>query len=256
VAYTLLLLGTGEWLGRRAAVEQFDVFTTYNRLISAIAPIDLDPKRGLAWRGWLRRLPHLPEVPGMAIFVIVMIGAVAFHGMSAASWFESAFGGFGRSVAGGTLFLLTTVGLVGAAYWATCRFVARQVGAESSTGTLARRFVHALVPIAFAYAFSHHFTAIVFEGQLLISTFSDPFGLGWNLFGTSLRPVDFTILSPIAVWWIQVATVVAGHLAALILVHDRCLGDLAGTSSVRARYGLTALITFFALAGVTILAVG
>jgi hypothetical protein len=192
----------------------------------------------------------------MVTFVIIMISAVAFHGMSAAPWFESAFGGFGRSTAGATLLLLVTVGVVGGSYLMTCRFVARQVGAESSTGSVARRFVHALVPVAFAYAFSHYFTAVVFEGQLIFSTISDPFGLGWDLFGTVRRPVDFTILSPTAVWWIQVATIVVGHLAALILTHDRSLHDLAGPAYVRSRYGLLGFFAFLAGAGLTILAVG
>jgi hypothetical protein len=85
VLYNVLLLGIGEWLGRRTAIDQFDAFTTYNRLISAIAPFDLDPDRGPGWRGWLRGLPNLPGVPGVTMFVVVMIGAVAFHGMSSAS---------------------------------------------------------------------------------------------------------------------------------------------------------------------------
>lgn len=254
VVYTVLLLGTGEWLGRSAAIDQFDAFTTYNRLISAIAPLDLDPARGPGWRGWLRRLPDLPELPGVTPFVIIMIGAVAFHGMSAAFWFESAFGGFGRSSGGRTLFLLITVGIVGAGYWITCRFVAKQSGQDSSTGSVARRFIHSLVPIAFAYAFSHYFTAIVFEGQLLFSTISDPFGIGWNLFGTAQRRVDFTVLSSTTVWWIQVSTIAVGHVAALILVHDRSLHDLTGPGGARGRYGLLGLITLLAFGGTTILA--
>jgi hypothetical protein len=256
VIYTGLLLGIGEWLGRKAAIEQFDAFTTYNRLISAIAPLDLEPDREPGWRGWLRRLPNLPEMPGLTTFVIIMIGAVAFHGMSAAAWFESAFGAFGRSVAGGTLLLLATVGVVGTVYWLTCRLIAGQAGSQATTGSVARRFIHSLVPIALAYAFAHHFTAIVFEGQLIFSTISDPFGLGWNLFGSALRPVDFTILSPTAVWWIQVSAILAGHLSALVLAHDRSLRDLAGPTGVRGRYCLLGLITLLAVAGITILAVG
>jgi hypothetical protein len=138
----------------------------------------------------------------------------------------------------------------------TCRFAARQVGGESSTSSVARRFVHSLVPIAFAYAFSHYFTAIVFEGQLFFSTISDPFGLGWNLFGTALRPVDFTILNPTAVWWIQVTTIVVSHVAGLILAHDRSLQDLAGPAGFRGRYGFLGFFVFVAGAAVAILAVG
>jgi hypothetical protein len=256
LVYTALLLGIGEWLGRSTAIDQFDAFRTYNRLMSAIAPLDLDPEQGPGWRGWLRQLPNIPELPGATTFVIIMIGAVAFHGMSAASWFESAFGGFGQSLAGRTFFLLITVGMVGTAYWITCRFVARQSGTGSSTGSVAQRFIHCLVPIAFAYSFSHFFTAIVFEGQLIFSTISDPFGLGWNLFGTALRTVDFTVLSSTAVWWIQVSAIAVGHLAALTLVHDRSLLDLAGPAGVRGRYGLLGLVVFLAAAGITILAVG
>jgi hypothetical protein len=256
VVYTALLLGIGEWLGRWRAIEQFDAFGTYNRLISAISPLDLDSERGPGWRGWLRQLPDVPDLPGVTTFVIIVIGSVAFHGISAASWFASAFGGFGQSLAGRTLFLLITIGIVGTAYWVTCRYVARQSGEGSSTGRVARRFIHCLVPIGFAYAFSHYFTAIVFEGQLILSTVSDPFGRGWNLFGTALRPVDFTVLSSTSVWWIQVSAIAVGHLAALILVHDRSLLDLAGPASVRGRYGLLGLITLLAVGGITILATG
>ena len=42
---------------------------------------------------------------------------------------------------------------------------------------MARSFTHTLVPIAFAYAFAHYFTLVIFEGQILFSTVSDPFGL-------------------------------------------------------------------------------
>jgi hypothetical protein len=255
VVYTVILLGIGERVGRNRALEQFDAFTTYNRLISAIGPFDLDPERGPGWRGWLRRLPGLPELPGVAGFVVLMIGAVAFHGMSTASWFESAFGGFGRSPGGRTLLLAMTVAMVGTAYWTACRLAARQAGANSSTSAVAGRFSHCLVPIAFAFLFAHYFTVVVFEGQLLGSTVSDPFSLGWNLLGMAGRPVDFTVLTPIAVWWIQVASIASGHAAALLLVHDRSLADF-GPAGVRRGYPFVALVIVLAWAGLTILAAG
>ena len=265
VAYTVLVLGTAEWLGQKASVDQIDALATYNRLFSAISPIDLDPERGTAWRGWLRGLPDLPDSPGQTTVVVVMIGAVAFHGISAGSRYETAFGGFGRSIAGRTLLLVLVVAAVGMVYWLACSYSARQsasgqiASGQTASGQtpvwLASRFAHALVPIAFAYVFSHYFTAVVFEGQLLVSTISDPFGLGWNLFGTALRPVDFTVLSPAAVWWTQVASIVAGHVAGLVLIHDRSLRDFNGPGAVRGRYALLFLVVFLAAAALTILAV-
>ncbi len=254
VAYTAVVLGTTEWLGQRASLDQIDALATYNRLFSAISPIDLDSDRGPAWRGWLRGLPDLPELPGQPTFVVVMIGAVAFHGISSGSRYEAAFGGFGRSIAGRTLLLVLVVGAVGMVYWLACSYAARQIGNGLTPGWLARRFAHTLVPIAFAYLFSHYFTAVVFEGQLLVSTISDPFGLGWNLFGTALRPVDFTVVSPAAVWWTQVAAIVAGHGAGLILVHDRSLQDFQGPGAVRGRYPFLFLVVFLAVGALTILA--
>jgi len=50
-------------------------------------------------------------------------------------------------------------------------------------------FAHSLVPIAFAYSVAHYFSLLVLEGQGIISLISDPFGFGWDLFGTADRDV-------------------------------------------------------------------
>ncbi len=199
IVYSALMVTAGEWLGRRTTFESVDAFSTYNRLISAIAPIDLDPQNGPRWRGWLRALPHLPEPPGLTAFVIAMIATVSYDGLSATLWYDSTFGAFGDSILGGTLLLLSSLALIGGAYWAACRSAARLSGGMWTAAGVSSRFAHTLVPIALAYAFAHYFTLVAFEGQLLISTMSDPFGQGWDLFGTAGRPIDFTIVSPIAV---------------------------------------------------------
>src|SRR6185503_14927114 len=120
------------------------------------------------------------------------------------AWYSSFFGGFGSSTAGSTMLLLLTGGVVAGAFLLVCIFVAGHSEPPRSIGAVARSFTHVLVPIGFALVVAHYFTVVVFEGQLLLSAASDPFGLGWDLFGTADRPVDFTVLSPFAVWWIQV----------------------------------------------------
>jgi len=42
-----------------------------------------------------------------------------------------------------------------------------------------------LVPIAVAYHLSHYFSLLLTAGQFVIPLASDPFGFGWNLFGTA-----------------------------------------------------------------------
>ncbi len=54
IGYTVVLLAAAEMLGRRSVFDHVDAFGTYNRLLSAMAPFDLDPARGPGWRGWLR----------------------------------------------------------------------------------------------------------------------------------------------------------------------------------------------------------
>ena len=254
IVYNALMVGACEWLGRKAAFDSVDAFTTYNRLISGIAPIDLDPQAGPRWRGWLRALPQLPEAPGIAAFVITMIGTVSYDGLSATLWYDQTFGTFGDSVAGGTVLLLASVGLVGLSYWAACWWAARLSAGMWTANGVVPRFAHTLVPIALAYAFAHYFTLIVFEGQLLISTMSDPFNRDWNLFGTAGRPIDYTVVSPVTVWWIQVVAIVSGHVAGVVLAHDRALADFTATNALRSQYAMLSLMVLLTGLGLTILA--
>ncbi len=46
-------------------------------------------------------------------------------------------------------------------------------------------FSYSFLPVAIAYHFSHNLSHIKNEGYKIISVISDPFGWGWNLFGTN-----------------------------------------------------------------------
>jgi hypothetical protein len=192
--------------------------------------------------------------PGATAFVVMLIGSVTYDGLSATTWYDTAFGSFGASLLGGTLLLVVTVGLVGFVYWLACSAVARLAVSGSSGTDVARRFAHTLIPIAFAYAFAHYFTLIVFEGQLLLSSLSDPFGRGWNLLGWADRPVDFSVLSPYAIWWIQVTAIVAGHMGGVLLAHDRALHDFPGVGAGRSQYVMLLLMVALTGLGLVILA--
>jgi hypothetical protein len=117
---------------------------------------------------------------------------------------------------------------------------------------VAQRFAHTLVPIGLAYAVSHYFTLIIFEGQQLIATFSDPFGLGWDLFGTADYRVNFFITSSTPIWLLQVAFIVGGHLAGVVLAHDRSLQDF-GREATRSQYAMLLLMIALTSLGLLIL---
>jgi len=252
VAYTLVLMTAMAYAGRETALTVFDAFTPYNRLISSLSPLGRRPDGRLVWRGWLRALPALPEWPGLAAFVVVAIGTVTYDGASGTTWFKSAFGDIAASMFGATLLLFGSVAMIGLAYWVASWAAARMVGNDWTTRRVAIRFAHTLVPIALAYAVAHYLTLIVFEGQQLIAAVSDPFALGWDLFGTADRKVDFFLTASEPIWYLQMAVIVSGHVTGVVLAHDRALADF-GTDAVRSQYAMLLLMVALTTLGLLIL---
>lgn len=88
---------------------------------------------------------------------------------------------------------------------------------------LAGLFVLSLVPIALAYHLAHYLSYLVLVGQYIIPLSSDPFGMGWDLFGTSLYMVDIGIVNARMVWFTSVIAIVTGHIIAVWLAHVMAL---------------------------------
>ena len=88
---------------------------------------------------------------------------------------------------------------------------------------LGRRFVHTLIPIAAAYLVAHYFSALAYDGQ-------DAVGARVRSARRRLGPVRRRrqrdrLLGRLGdrIWYVQVAALVIGHVAALVLAHDRAL---------------------------------
>ena len=99
--------------------------------------------------------------------------------------------------------------------------------ADASTapgvGSAAGVFVTTLVPIAVAYHLSHYFSLLATTGQFVVPLASDPFGRGWDLFGTRGHRVDLAVLSPYVYWYGSVLLIVAGHVIAVVAAHVAAL---------------------------------
>jgi hypothetical protein len=50
-----------------------------------------------------------------------------------------------------------------------------------------------------------------------------PLGDGSDLFGTASGGIDYGLLSANTIWYVQVAALITGHVAGLLLAHDRAL---------------------------------
>ena len=79
---------------------------------------------------------------------------------------------------------------------------------------------------------------------------------GWNLFGTVDYRPNFTWIGPTAVWWIQLLAIVTGHVAGVVLAHDRSLAVFPADRVVRSQYAMLALMVALTTLGLTILAAG
>ena len=116
----------------------------------------------------------------------------------------------------------------------------------SARARLANEFAHTFVPIALAYVAAHYFTLLLFQGQGIAYLISDPLGDGSNIFGTADRQIDYTLIGANGTWYWQVAFVVLGHVAALMLAHDRALALYENNrQAVRSQYWMLGVMVGF-----------
>lgn len=119
--------------------------------------------------------------------------------------------------------LFATVAVVYFAYWLVTLLMQSLAGGTVSSRELARAFVGTLLPIAVAYHLSHYVSYLLIAGQLIFPAASDPFGLGWDIFGTRDRPIDISVIGAEQIWWISFVTLIAGHALSVLIGHRRAL---------------------------------
>ena len=256
VGYTVLTLAAQVYFGVDTWSRYGETFSVYFNLFARMSVFETrDGVVGI--RRPLGGLPQLDQAAGTVWLVAVMIGTVTFDGLSQGPiWRDLSTGvvdsldgvGIGALTAtkiASTLGLLLGVLLV----WGFYRLGiegARSVGGNLSLSKLEFGFIHSLVPIAAVYVAAHYLTFLIFEGQAISYLASDPFGQGWDLFGTVDGGINYTIFPQENTWYVQVAVVVIGHVAALALAHDRAL-TLYGDAklAVRSQYWMLGVMVGF-----------
>jgi hypothetical protein len=115
--------------------------------------------------------------------------------------------------------LLVAGPLLLAALFLTMAGVMARIAGGPRLVPLAGLFVLSLVPIAIAYHLAHYFSLLAVAGQFIIPLVSDPFGYGWDLFGTTLYRIDIGIVDARFIWYLSVVAIVTGHMIAVWLAH-------------------------------------
>lgn len=227
-AYTLAMMvvfGVEEW-SRNG--ETFSVYFNMFSQLSALEVRDGQIGRRRLFSGAAR----WATVPGSVAVVVASIATTSFDGAQEGVLKDAINSTFNRLVDAG-VGLVTALRVDQSIYMALCIVgVAalylvgvqgmRTIRNAPSTAQLRQGFAHTLIPIAFAYLVAHYFSLFVFQEQAQFTyLLSDPLGVGSNVFGTAGSGIDYGVLSSNAIWYVQVAALLIGHVCGLTMAHDR-----------------------------------
>lgn len=254
--YSALTLTGMAVFGRDAWNRSGEAFAVYFGLLSRIAPFGRRDDGRVILRPPLAGLASLRPRPGLVAIAMIAIGSTTFDGFTGTGLWSGWVNGLGplSSALAHATGLLATIVLAGCVY--ALSMLAASAVAGIPWHPLSVRFVHSLIPIAFAYVAAHYFSLLFLEGQTVFALVSDPFGLGWNLFGTADYSVNLALLSPTAIWYVQVTVIVLGHVAGVTLAHDRALATFPPKVAVRTQYALLGVMVLFTMSGLLILSGG
>ena len=252
----MALYGVERWCDRGEA------FSVYFNLFSRLSIFETRD-REVGVRPFLSGVAQLDQLRWTVPLLMVMIGTVSFDGFSSKRTWNSRspdISEFFQDLLGVTpqhaLELTFLVGMLGSVLFISGFYRlgilgAKSVGGGFSASRLANEFVHSLVPIAMAYVAAHYFTLLLYQGQAIIYLASDPLGDGSDILGTAGHQVKYGLIGSDVEWYMKVGFIVAGHVAALILAHDRALAIYRDArQAVRSQYWMLGVMLGFTLLAV------
>ena len=267
LAYTIVTLLGMLVFGRESWLQNAELFTVVFATFGRFSALELrtSPPCGLALRPYAAGLLQpAPVSASMMAFVLLLLASVLYDGaLGTPEWgmlesgladHAAVFGDYKFLVirtAGLLLFWLVFLG----AFVAVSAIISIATDRELAPLAIARRFALSLVPIAIGYHLAHYLTFLLIQGQYIIPLASDPFGWGWNLFGTAGYRVDIAIVGARFAWYAAVSAILLGHIAAVFVAHLDAL-RLFGrrTLALRSQIPLTALMVVYTLISLSILA--
>ena len=247
VAYTAFNVLAAWLFGASAWFKYGEFFSVFFRLIGKMAPVEYVPTddRNRPYAIRLRKpfvalLDEPAEHVSLLLFVIFMLSSTAFDGAhETLPWVGMFWKGIYPILTAfinqpyffflniyyawqsATLLLLPVVYLV---IYLFLLWLAKKVAhSDVSLRSLSLQFAFTLIPIAFVYNLTHYYTDLLVQGVLVVKMISDPFNLGWNLFGTSAWFADPIVLDAGGVWHTQVGLILFGHIVSVYLAHVEAL---------------------------------
>ena len=171
----------------------------------------------------------------MTIVVLMVLALVGFEGfMDTSQWIDLMVSLGEMERADGihaplkiTFLFVVVTALLFAIFYVTSALM-RRLGCDHAAPRDARQwmtmeimglFVLSLVPISFAYHNAHYLYWFFTSLQFVLPAASDPFGWGWNLFGTRDYVPDRAGISLKVIWHTAIVAIVIGHIIAVYVSH-------------------------------------
>jgi hypothetical protein len=226
--YTLAMMtvfGTEQW-SRRG-----ETFAVYFNMFSQLSVLEMRDGR-LGRRKLFSGAAGWATVPGSVAVVVASIATTSFDGAQEGALREPIAKTFGRLSdtslslpnalrATDSIYMLVCLLGVAALYLVGVQGM-RTIRNAPPASQLRQGFAHTLIPIAFAYLVAHYFSLFVFQEQAQFTyLISDPLGTGSDIFGTASSSIDYRVITVNAIWYVQVAALVIGHVCGLTMAHDR-----------------------------------
>jgi hypothetical protein len=217
------MAGAAVW-GRRWLRDE-EGFAGFFRLVARMAPLHRPEDTGrLALRWPIAGLGRVEPRPGTEVLLLVAAGGIAFDGLNSMNWWlVDVLGGrtgWSRTLVS-TAGLVFFIGVIAAVWYGAAWWSARVTGGDPAETAAAH--VPALVPIVAAYAIAHYVGVLVIQSNNFVALLSDPFGRGWNVLGTIDWLPNYALLTTSRLAAVGVAALAVGHVAAVVVVHDRAL---------------------------------
>jgi hypothetical protein len=256
LVYLVVMLVGMSVYGVEPWVRNADGFGVLFGLLGSLAPLGRRPDGRLVLRVPVTGSLGAAAVAGTVAVLLTSVGSTAFDGAKEGAVFndiakrlQTFLHSLGLSLGsslelGFVVVLLATIAIV-SALWMGGMEGMPPAKTASTRAERARAFGHALIPIAAGYLVAHYFSLLVYNGQDLWRLASDPLGRGSDLFGGASAGIDYGVVSATQIWYVQVIALVAGHVAALVLAHDRAL-ELYGSPRAATRSQIVMLMLMVA----------
>ena len=249
--YTALQVAMGAWLGE-GWYRGGDVFQVMTSLASTVAGIAMhrDDQGYVRLRTGFRPARFLPEAPGREALITIWLAGVLADGVRVTPIWKfvldhttsmTNFGALGAVDVGDltrdTAEILFTWLAFGIFFWTFTRLAAALCVRDPRE--LARVVSPSLIPIALAYLFAHNLTQLIVVGPLVVS----PADAATAQFQVNINSRS---IAPAAVFWIQVAAIVLGHVLAVIVAHARLARvEKNGSIAIRGDLGWLAAMVIY-----------